>query len=124
MGRRYPPHALMPSCFETAASPPPQHEGTETPRIAAEPIFSEGSRGSSAWGILSMRGDRDRARRPPCKARFVAFPCFRPVPPCSRPPLAATRATPPARISRFHPATYGETRNAGLYPAACFSPVI
>src|SRR5262245_13405042 len=71
-----------------------------------------------------MRGDHDRARRAPCKARVVAFPCFRPVPPCYRPPLAATRATPPARISRFHPATYGETRNAGLYPAACFSPVI
>src|SRR5262245_19521085 len=26
-----------PSCFETAASPPPQHEGTETPHITAQP---------------------------------------------------------------------------------------
>src|SRR6516225_8586911 len=59
-----------------------------------------------------------------CKARVVAFSCFRPVPPCYRRPNRVARATPPARISRFHPAGYGKRETQGLWPAACFSPVI
>src|SRR6266446_731413 len=58
------------------------------------------------------------------QSRVVAFPCFRPVPACYRRPNRATHATPPARISRLHPAAYGQRRRGRLWPAACFSPVI
>src|SRR5262249_3206717 len=50
----------------------------------------------------------------------VAFPCLRPVPPCYRRQVAATRETPPARISRFYPAAYGTRETPGCGRAPVF----
>src|SRR6202040_1007915 len=92
-----------PSCFETAAAPPPQHEG----------------------GDSVARKTRSRSReRNVLQSRVVAFPCFRPVPPCYRRYFAARSRTTPARISRLCPTAYAQRRGGRLWPAACFSPVI
>src|SRR5215831_2275579 len=104
---------MWPSCFETAAAPPPQHEG----------LLGMGEERAQNGASIAKRV-HDRASGRSCKARVVAFSCFRPVPPCYRRQAAAARKTPPPRISRLHPAAYGETRGTGLWPAACFSPVI
>ena len=84
----------------------------------------EGEESAQDGGEHMTNRVHDRASGASCKARVVAFPCFGPVPPCYRRQVAATRKTPAARISRVHPAAYGETRGAGLWPAAGFSPVI
>src|SRR6516165_1995392 len=75
-------------------------------------------------GVSMTKRVHDRASGTACKARVVGFPCFRPVPPCYRRPNRATRARPPARISRLPPAAYGKRETLRLWPAACFSPVI
>ena|SRR5215467_2417332 len=96
-----------PSCFETAASPPPQHEGEER-----------------AGRRECRDGVHDRASGMSHKATVVAIPCFCPVPPCYRRPNRAMHATPPVRISRLHTAAYEQRRGARLWPAACFFAVI
>src|SRR5262249_49109190 len=111
---RTPPHASRtgPSCFETAASPPPQHEVLSMRKDSA----LDGSSGAKRITIA-------RAGRPakPGLWLFPVFVLFRPV---IEGPNRATDATPPARISRLRPAAYGQRRGAGLWPAACFFAVI
>jgi hypothetical protein len=45
----------------------------------------------------------DRASGTSCKARVVAFSCFRPVPACYRRQGEPTKEAPAARISAFDP---------------------
>src|SRR6516162_20170 len=59
---------------------------------------------SAENGATMAKRIHDRASGASCKARVVAFSCFRPVPACYRGPSRAAHATPPARISRLHPA--------------------
>src|SRR5262249_57820210 len=95
-----------PSCFETAATPPPEHE--------------EGER--AGW-LERSKTHHDRASGTSCKARVVAVPCFRPVPSCYRRQVVPTQAAAPARISAFYSAAYGKRENTRLWPAACFFAV-
>src|SRR5262249_39121427 len=83
-----------PSCFETAAAPPPQHEG----------LLGMGEERAQNGASIAKRV-HDRASGTSCKARVVAFSCFRPrpVPSCYRRQGEPTKEAPAARISAFFP---------------------
>src|SRR5262249_58183672 len=91
--------------------------------IAPSPARGEGTKGESAEdGLSAAKRVHDRASGTSCKARVVAFPCFRPVPSCYRRPNRATHATPLARISRLHPAAYGQRRGGQVVARPPFFP--
>src|SRR5262249_9645342 len=98
--------AVHPSCFET-------------PRCARLLSMREES---TSDGVGMAKRGHDRASAAPCKARVVAFPCFRPL------LLSAAKSSEPRDAHgadfSFSSRRLRETRNAGLWPAACFSPVI
>src|SRR5262249_42603847 len=68
---------------------------------------------SASDGASMAKRVHDRASGASCKARVVAFSCFRPVPSCYRWQIGATRATPLARISRLHPTAYEKHETPG-----------
>jgi hypothetical protein len=73
---------------------------------------------SMGHGERAAKRVHDRASGTWCKARVVAFPCFRPVPSCYRRQGETTEETPPARISAFRTTAYGtrETPGCGRPP--------
>jgi hypothetical protein len=58
---------------------------------------------SAESGASIAKRVHDRASGASCKARVVAFPCFRPVPACYRRQGEPTKEAPAARISAFDP---------------------
>ena len=72
----------------------PQHEGGEHVSMREE---------STSDGVGMAKRVHDRASGTSCKARVVAFSCFRPVPSCYRRRGEATKEAPAAHISAFDP---------------------
>ena len=96
-----------PSCFETAAAPPPQHERERARWTAARSKTRSRSR------------ERNRAQSQGCG--FSLFSSCSVL--LSRAKSGDPRDTDRADFS-FVSCHLRDTRNAGLWPAACFSPVI
>ena len=93
--------------------PPHPFEFADRP-LCPLPQGERARKGTARRMDQTQRCIHDRASGRSCKARVVAFPCFRPVPACYRRPNRAAHATPVARISRLHPAAYGKRETLGL----------